>query len=103
MLTSVSRWVPVVIACCGLLAGCGSSDPDPAKLAASIGASTCDKTSFKIESKLDGEKRTVYDCYFKGDYRYRCVTESGNIAKDETDTVIALFEDTFTAEKPRCA
>lgn len=86
------------------LAGCGgSSDPDPDKLAEKVGAASCEKTSFTIESKLNGETRAVYDCYFKGDYRHRCVTESDNIARDETDTVIALLEDTFGTEKPRCA
>lgn len=78
-------------------------DPDPAALAESVGASHCDKTSFTIESKLDGETRTVYDCYFSEVFKYRCVTQSDGIARDETDTATALFADTFATETPRCA
>lgn len=85
------------------LSGCGSSDPNPDKLAENIGAESCEQTTFYVESKLNGDKTRIYDCYFREVARYRCVTESGNVATDETDTVKALFADTFETDKPRCA
>lgn len=102
------RWQFLVVAAIVLALAIGwysgrSNEPDPDILAESIGATYCDKTSFTIESKLNGETRTVYDCYFSDVAKHRCVTESDNIAKDETDTVVALFKDTFATDKPTCA
>lgn len=77
-----------------------SNDPDPDDLATSIGATYCDKTTFVITSRLDGDNDTLYDCLM-GD-KHICVTEDGGIARDVTDSVIALFEDTFETSKPTC-
>jgi hypothetical protein len=70
-------------------------------LANRIGASNCADSGYYITNKLDGSRRTIYDCAMQSG-RLRCVTEENGVASDETATVRLLFQNTLGTTKPMC-
>ena len=90
-----------VVAAAALLAGCGGSTTSPSQVATAAGASFCNNSGFYIQSKLNGDKSVIYDCRFAGKLP-KCVTDSGNIASDATETVQLLFVNSLGAQKPAC-
>lgn len=86
-----------------LLAGCGGSTVSTSQVAAAASAQSCDNSGFYVQSKITNEKDTIYDCRFSGATLPKCVTYSGNIARDATEEVTLLFSDTVGGQgKPRC-
>jgi hypothetical protein len=95
----------VIVAGAAVLYGMGvrlphHSSDDSAAIGSKIGG-TCAKTTYYIQSKIDGSKQTIYDCTV--DSKEMCVTYSGGIATDSTDEVKLLFQNTLGTEEPSCA
>ncbi len=90
-----------VVAAAALLAGCGGGAASPSQVATAAGASSCNNSGFYIQSKITGNKSVIYDCRF-AEKLPKCVTYSGSIASDSTETVQLLFANSLGAQKPAC-
>ena len=90
-----------LVTAAALLAGCGGGAASPGTVAQAAGATSCDNSGFFVESKLTNEKDVIYDCRF-ADALPKCVTYSGNIARDATTEVSYLFAGSLNGGKPKC-